>query len=258
MVLRRKLGLCVVLLTAFRGLHAAPAAPASSGAMGWQISLRSGFDLTCARMEPQGAKTRLYLHANTNDFFEVKSADVLSVEQVELPPDPPAAAAKTDRVVADDPRIGAKSRVDVAPLAADSAALANLDKDIILSIIHAESAENPRAVSRVGARGLMQLMPSTASNMRISDAFNPAKNVDGGTAYFEYLFERYHENLAKALAAYNAGPGAVDKYHGVPPYRETRAYVARVINEFNRRKRLAMRGAPTAEASLQLASLAGH
>jgi len=90
----------------------------------------------------------------------------------------------------------------------------------------------------------------------VADAFNPGKNVDGGTAYFEWLLERYHDNLEKALAAYNAGPGAVDKYHGIPPYRETQAYVRRVIQEFNRRKALAKQGAPTEEAVLQAAMLA--
>jgi soluble lytic murein transglycosylase-like protein len=97
-----------------------------------------------------------------------------------------------------------------------------------------------RAVSRTGARGLMQLMPGTASAMGVEDSFRPEQNIAGGTAYLDALLTRYHDNVALALAAYNAGPGAVDKYHGVPPYRETRAYVARVIREYNRRKRMAL------------------
>lgn len=248
------------MLAAVPGLHAA-AAPANSvaagpGVLGWHVSLRSGFDLVCARMEAQGTKTRLYLNANTNDFVDVAAADVMATEMVELPLDVPPAAAVSPGRVAPATQPALRAHVDVAPLAASSASAAVIDADLIASIVHAESAGNPRAVSRTGARGLMQLMPGTAGQIGVADAFNPGKNVDGGTAYFEWLLERYHDNLEKALAAYNAGPGAVDKYHGIPPYRETQAYVRRVIQEFNRRKALAKQGAPTEEAVLQAAMLA--
>jgi len=81
----------------------------------------------------------------------------------------------------------------------------------------------------------MQLMPATAKGLGVGDSFKPDENVRGGSAYLDVLLTRYHDNLALALAAYNAGPEAVDRYRGIPPYRETRAYVARVIHEFNRR-----------------------
>ena len=81
----------------------------------------------------------------------------------------------------------------------------------------------------------MQLMPRTAAEQGVDDSFRPEQNVRGGSAYLNELLMRYHDNIALALAAYNAGPAAVDKYHGIPPYHETRAYVARVIHEFNRR-----------------------
>ncbi len=111
----------------------------------------------------------------------------------------------------------------------------NLDVDLLASVVKAESGGNAHAVSRAGARGLMQLMPATANDLGIQDSFEPDQNVRGGSTYLDALLERYHDNLAFALAAYNAGPAAVDRYHGIPPYRETRVYVARVIHEFNRR-----------------------
>jgi soluble lytic murein transglycosylase-like protein len=111
----------------------------------------------------------------------------------------------------------------------------NVDVDLLASIVKAESNGNTRALSRAGAAGLMQLMPSTASHLGVKDRFEPGQNVRGGSAYIDALLTHYHDNLALALAAYNAGPAAVDKYHGIPPYHETRAYVARVIHEFNRR-----------------------
>jgi soluble lytic murein transglycosylase-like protein len=82
----------------------------------------------------------------------------------------------------------------------------------------------------------MQLMPATASSLGVANSFAPEQNIGGGTAYLDALLTRYHDDIALALAAYNAGPAAVDRYHGIPPYAETRAYVARVIREFNRLK----------------------
>ncbi len=103
-------------------------------------------------------------------------------------------------------------------------------------MIHAESAFNPRAVSPKGAQGLMQLMPGTASQLGVRNAFDPHDNVEGGTSYLRQLLEQYNFDLIKALAAYNAGPHRVQRYRGVPPYYETRAYVARIVREFNRKK----------------------
>jgi soluble lytic murein transglycosylase-like protein len=111
----------------------------------------------------------------------------------------------------------------------------NVDIDLLASVVKAESNGNARAVSRAGAQGLMQLMPATAADLGVSDSFKPEQNVRGGSTYLDWLLTRYNNNLALALAAYNAGPAAVDKYNGIPPYRETKLYVARVIHEFNRR-----------------------
>jgi soluble lytic murein transglycosylase-like protein len=112
----------------------------------------------------------------------------------------------------------------------------HLDPDLVNSVIHAESGFNARAVSPKGARGLMQLMPATASQLGVNDAFDPQTNVEGGSRYLRELLERYNFDLVKALAAYNAGPERVEQYQGVPPFRETRAYVARIVHEYNTKK----------------------
>jgi soluble lytic murein transglycosylase-like protein len=112
----------------------------------------------------------------------------------------------------------------------------HLDPDLVNSVIHAESRFNSRAVSPKGAQGLMQLMPQTASQLGIANAFDPQSNVDGGTRYLRELLVRYNFDLIKALAAYNAGPQRVEQYRGVPPYYETQAYVARIVRDFNRKK----------------------
>ena len=99
---------------------------------------------------------------------------------------------------------------------------------LIASVIQAESGGDPSAISRSGAAGLMQLMPETAQQYGVDNRFDPYESVDGGSRYLRDLLARYHRNVSLALAAYNAGPGAVDASRGVPPFAETRAYVARV------------------------------
>ena len=111
-----------------------------------------------------------------------------------------------------------------------------LDPDLVNSVIRAESGFNVRAVSPKGAQGLMQLMPQTASELGVQNAFDPRANVEGGTRYLRELLERYDFDLIKALAAYNAGPQRVEQYGGVPPYYETKAYVARIVRDFNKKK----------------------
>jgi len=118
---------------------------------------------------------------------------------------------------------------DIAPLADKYAARYEIPPELLRRVIWQESHGNPAAVSPKGAMGLMQLMPDTARRFGVRDAFDPAQNIAGGTAYLAYLLERYNGEQAKALAAYNAGEGAVDKYHGVPPYGETQNYVTQIL-----------------------------
>jgi soluble lytic murein transglycosylase-like protein len=105
--------------------------------------------------------------------------------------------------------------------------------DLLLAVIDTESHGDPAAISRAGAQGLMQLMPSTAAQYGVANPFDPRANVDGGTHYLRDLIHRYRGNVKLALAAYNAGPGAVDAAHGIPSFAETQAYVARVTSELH-------------------------
>ncbi len=111
-----------------------------------------------------------------------------------------------------------------------------LPPELIDSIIQAESKGDPKAVSPTGAMGLMQLMPETARQMRVSDPFNPLANIRGGARYLKNLLLEFSGNLSLALAAYNAGPGSVRKYHGIPPYPQTREFVRKVTTDYQGKK----------------------
>ncbi|MDE3104244.1 MAG: lytic transglycosylase domain-containing protein [Acidobacteriota bacterium] len=222
------------------------------------VTLRNGFEVDCVRREVTGDRVRLYLPGATVNYLDVAANDVVRVDWLA---DVAASAATTagsapatqpagthtpvTQTIVTQPHLTqtspepALTQPELHELLTRAGAAHNIDADLLASVVRAESGGQVRAVSRAGAQGLMQLMPGTASQMGVQDTFRPEQNIAGGTAYLDALLDRYHDNLALALAAYNAGPAAVDRYHGVPPYRETQAYVARVIREFNRRKQKA-------------------
>jgi len=200
-----------------------------------RVTLRSGSQLDCARQEIDGERIRLYLltavHAGEpGNYVEVPAETVVSVESI---PDPPLLPVPQPTSIR---HLAPLTPIEMSHVVSRAGAQHHIDADLLASVIKAESNGNVRAVSRAGAQGLMQLMPATAATLGVENSFVPEQNIDGGTAYLDQLLKRYKDNIALALAAYNAGPLAVDRYHGIPPYRETRAYVARVIREFNRRK----------------------
>jgi hypothetical protein len=125
-------------------------------------------------------------------------------------------------------------RDGVEKLVREAAERHQVDPALVRAVIETESNWNPSAVSRKGALGLMQLIPTTAQRFGVNDAFSPKQNVDAGVKYLKSLLERYNGNLDLALAAYNAGEGAVDRAHGVPAFRETRNYVQRVQEAYFR------------------------
>jgi hypothetical protein len=223
--------------------------------------LRNGFSIRHEHRLVMGTNTRLFLAADDSSFTDVPTEEITGYEKdlilpaplpVPLPPPVDAHAsisvrfdsAKAESANAWPAKSGStKSRsakVVAAPalnqVVNSASAAYHLDPDLVNSVIHAESGFNSRAVSPKGARGLMQLMPGTANQLGVNDAFDPQANVTGGSRYLRELLERYNFDLVKALAAYNAGPQRVEQYRGVPPFRETRAYVARIVHEYNTKK----------------------
>lgn len=248
--------------------------PAFSGEI---AVLRNGFTIRCERKQQSGTTTRLYTRGG---FLDVPTAEIASfepddtadVDPVLSPATSAAAAQPTTQPMANAPAASASlapspgAPATTAPTAVASVAPATLgrstpaltrtsldqmvreastrhqlDPDFVNSVIKAESNFQTRALSRKGAQGLMQLMPGTASQLGVIDPFDPQANVEGGTAYLSQLLDQYHNDPIKALAAYNAGPNRVDQYHGVPPYMETRAYVARIVRDYNAKKRAEMK-----------------
>ena len=195
-------------------------APASASDL---AVLRNGFSIRHEYREGDGVITRLYLTADGSSYADIATAEIDHFEKDMTPAVKPAAPA-------------APRPQDLSDAIAASSLRHKIDPDLITSVIHAESGFNPHAVSPKGAQGLMQLMPQTASRLGVTNAFDPKANVDGGTRYLRELLVRYDFDLIKTLAAYNAGPRRVEQFGGVPPYAETRAYVRKIVLDYNRKK----------------------
>ncbi len=196
--------------------------------------LRNGFSIRHERRKEIGLNTRLFTTTDGASFVDVPTAQI---DHYETASDP---APPTPSLLSPQPASGANKKPTPPPsldeLVTSASTRYRMDPDLVNSVIRAESGFNVRARSPKGAQGLMQLMPGTASKLGVSDAYDPRANVDGGTKYLRQLLEKYNFDLVKALAAYNAGPERVEQFGGVPPFHETRVYVARIVRDFNRKK----------------------
>jgi len=240
--------------------------------------LRNGFSIHFDRKEQSGNSTRLF---TATGYLDIASDQITSFEEDETPliPEPQAVAPPAAPLVTQhlENKLSAKSLSEAQPVAAASKMAApataaqnidldqvvreassrnRLDPDFVSSVIRAESNFKTHAVSKKGAQGLMQLMPATAAQLGVTDPFDPKANVEAGTAHLSALLDRYNNDPIKALAAYNAGAHRVKQYNGVPPYRETRAYVSKIVRDFNAKKRAQMKavGATNASTPVKAAS----
>lgn len=245
---------------------------AQLAAFGAEVAvLRNGFSIRFEHKEQNGDTTRLY---TSSGYMDIASNQIASFETEEAPvapqpqpvasqPQPattavavqnsaaapaapvltPASASMTSQT------IPAKlSSVDLDSVVREASSKNRLDPDFVNSVIKAESDFKIHAVSKKGAQGLMQLMPGTAAQLGVADSFDPKANVEAGTAYLSTLLDLYHDDPIKALAAYNAGAYRVKQYNGVPPYRETRAYIAKIVRDYNAKKRAQMKTVAVANA----------
>lgn len=220
-------------------------------ALGAELAvLRNDRRISFNHKEEMGTITRLYMGQDSSSYLDIQTDSIASFEKDETPaPEPvsaqvPAPASATTT----QPAVPA-AKVDLDQLVRDASSKRQIDPDFINSVIKAESNFHPRAVSPKGAQGLMQLMPDTAARLGVNDPFDPRANVEAGTAYLSELLTLYNNDPIKALAAYNAGAHRVEQYHGVPPYRETRAYIARIVKDFNAKKLAQMKAAKTQAAA---------
>jgi soluble lytic murein transglycosylase-like protein len=252
---------------------------AQMSAFAGQIAiLKNGFSIHFDRKEQSAKSTRLF---TSTGYLDIASDQITSFEEDETPvvvPEPaPVAAAPSTQLTS--PTMAAKplvnkpfanplpaaqpatiSKLSAAPSTAtqafdldqvvrEASNKNRLDPDFVRSVIMAESNFKIHAVSKKGAQGLMQLMPSTAAQLGVADPFDPKANVEAGAAHLSALLDRYNNDPVKALAAYNAGAHRVKQYNGVPPYRETRAYINKIVRDFNAKKRAQMKAAGVKDAS---------
>jgi len=241
---------------------AAVLALAQLSAFAGQIAvLRNGFTIHFDHKEQSGSSTRLYTGTG---YLDIASDQIASYDVDETPiaqePQPvaqpvPQPAALTQPSAAQPAAVAgpapakAAQNVDLDEVVREASSKNRLDPDFVSSVIRAESNFKTHAVSKKGAQGLMQLMPATAAQLGVANAFDPKANVEAGTAHLSALLDLYNNDPIRALAAYNAGAHRVKQYNGVPPYRETRDYINKIVRDFNAKKRAQMKAAAAANAS---------
>lgn len=194
---------------------------------GEQVVLENGFRLQAERHERVGEVIRIYSQTGVT---ELPASAVAAIEVEEYVPPPPA----PHPVVAPAPVVA--EPVDPRKLVDQAADTHDIPREFLHLVARAESAYRPDAISPKGAIGIMQLMPETAATLN-ADPYDPKQNVEAGARYLRDLLVKYKDHpdqLRRALAAYNAGPGAVDRYNGVPPYRETQLYVHKIVDAYRR------------------------
>jgi Transglycosylase SLT domain len=191
--------------------------------------LRNGATIRHERREVIDQMARLYLSDAPDNYVDIPRDQIVRFEPAEEPLAPPPQMQTQIQA-----QISAPARpATIGDMVSAASTRNRVDPDLVISVIHAESNFDPRAVSSKGAQGLMQLMPKTAASLGVANPMDPAANVEGGTRYLSELLALYNNDIIKALAAYNAGPERVDQYHGLPPYRETINYVSRIVRDFN-------------------------
>lgn len=243
---------------------------AQMSAFAGQIAiLKNGFSIHFDHKEQNAKSTRLF---TPTGYLDIASDQITSFEEDETPvvPEPspaaPPATPVASQAMASKPMVSkplanpipavqpvamkvtapantAASAIDIDEVVREASNKNRLDPDFVRSVIMAESNFKTHAVSKKGALGLMQLMPSTAAQLGVADPFDPKANVEAGAAHLSALLDLYHDDPVKALAAYNAGAHRVKQYNGVPPYRETRAYINKIVRDFNAKKRAQMKAA---------------
>ena len=255
---------------------------AQMSAFAGQIAiLKNGFSIHFDHKEQNAKSTRLF---TPTGYLDIATDQITSFEEDETPvvPEPapvaagpstqltgPTLAAKppvskqmVSKTVANSipaaqpvamkltaPASPAQAAIDLDQVVREASNKNRLDPDFVSSVIMAESNFKTHAVSKKGALGLMQLMPSTAAQFGVADPFDPKANVEAGAAHLSALLDRYNNDPIKALAAYNAGAHRVKQYNGVPPYRETRAYINKIVRDFNAKKRAQMKVAGVVNVS---------
>ena len=190
----------------------------AAGARADYFVLRSGARLNVTAYQLVGERYRIQINGGS---AEIAAADVIAIEPEEI--------------FIPAPRMPLM-QAPYGDMIQSAAKKYSVDADLVFSVIAAESNFNPRAISRRGARGLMQLLPATGTRFGVKDIFDPAQNIDAGTQYLRDLMARYQGDLVLTLAAYNAGPGAVQHYGRVPPYNETISYVRAIRKTYAQRK----------------------